>query len=208
MLPNLKGKFVAIDTETNGLNPYSMRPDSKGNSAKGGARIFCWAYFTDKGEYGFMRKTKETLEWIKALFADKSKVFIFQNAKFDLKMFSFEGVDIYRMIDRVHCTMLMSKTLHSTRFTHDLRALARDILGLKTADKDEIEEWLAENQRQFIRERGRKPNFSDAPEEIVKKRVLWDTRATLLLFSKFLPQIKRICPALYETERKLMFCCG
>jgi DNA polymerase I-like protein with 3'-5' exonuclease and polymerase domains len=85
--------------------------------------------------------------------------------------------------------------------------LARDILGLKTDDKDEIEVWLKENTRRFMRDRGRRPNFRDAPIEVVKRRVLWDTKATLLLFNDFWPKIQNICPALYKTEQKLLFCC-
>lgn len=206
-LKTLKGKFIAIDTETTGLNPYSSGPDSKGNVAPGGARIFCWSYYTDKGEYGFMWKSSYTLKWLKELLYDESRIFIFQNAKFDLKMFTFEGVDIDRLVGRVHCTMLMSKVLHSTRFTHSLRNLAKDILGISTDEKDEIEEWLKQNKRNFISEHGRKPNFSDAPLDVIKHRVVWDTRTTLLLFANFLPKVKETCYKLYETEINLMFCC-
>lgn len=206
-LKPLRGKFVAIDTETTGLNPYSDRPDSKGNAITGGARIFCWSYYTEEGECGFMWRSSETLKWLKELLYDEDKVVIFQNAKFDLKMLTFEGVDLDRLIGRVHCTMLMSKVLHSTRFTHDLRNLAKDILGLGTDEKDEIEQWLKENKRWFVAEYGRNPNFSDAPLEIIRDRVKWDTKATLLLFTKFWPRVREVCPRLYETERTLMFCC-
>jgi DNA polymerase I-like protein with 3'-5' exonuclease and polymerase domains len=190
----LKGNIVALDVETDGLDPYH------------GARIFCWGYFTEKGEYGFMLKTPETLRWIARLFADPTKKIVFHNAKFDLKMFSFEGIDIYGMKAEAHCTLILSKLLNLNG-QHDLRYLGIRYLNRDTSDKDEIKEWLKSNRRTFEKEHDRKPGFKDAPIKIVRRRCLWDVETTLLLFYKIHPQVMQASPHLYETERQLQFVC-
>lgn len=190
-VPRLEGDIIALDVETDGLDPYQ------------GTRIFCWSYFTNKGEYGFMRKTPEGLEWIANLFADPTKQIVFQNGKFDLKMFLVEGIDVFGMKAKTHCTLILSKLFNGMLWSYKLKDLAIRFLGRSTQEKTEITDWLKANSRAFNREHGRSPNFSDAPIELVKQRAIWDTETTLLLFHYFYPKVMKICPELYETERQL-----
>ena len=194
-LPNLKGKIIAFDTEATGLDPWH------------GDRVFCWAYYSSKGEWGFMWKTSSNLAWLKNLLNDDSKHIVFHNAKYDLQMLYFEGIDVFNLKSDIHDTMVLSKVLDSVEKFHNLRHLSRRYLRGDTSDKDEIEYWLKSNKRAFVKQYNRSPNFSDAPIKLIKKRVLWDAQTTLKLFSKLYPLAKKRCRELYETERKLILVC-
>lgn len=194
--PRLKGQYIAVDTETDGLDPYH------------GARIFCFALMTEKGEYGFYMKTPESIKYLKKILNDRNKTVIFQKAKFDLLMLSFEGVDVLNLKAHIDCTLNMSKVINSTGMSHDLRSLAKRYLGVKgTQAKDEIEDYIKANGRKFTREYGRKMTFKDVPLPIVKKRIRWDVEQTLRIYAALKKQVESICPNLYETERQLIFVC-
>lgn len=196
LLPSsLKGKVVILDVETDGLDPYH------------GARIFCWSYMTEAGEFGFMLKNERSVKWIAALFNDPTRKLVFHNAKFDLKMFSFEGIDIFGMKAEAHCTMILAKMYNGQLQAYDLRWLGIHFLNRDPGHKDEITDWLKANNNSFKKIHGRKPNFKDAPVEIVKHRALWDVETTLMLFAFFYKRVMAICPELYGTERQLMFVC-
>lgn len=192
----LRGNVVALDVETDGLNPYL------------GHRIFGFAYCTNKGETAWVEKTPEAIAWVAALLADPTKTVVFHNGKFDLKMFSFEGIDVFSVKATVLDTMTMAKVLYSTSKGFSLRQLAVEFIpNYPTDDKDEVELWIKEHSRAFKREHGRKPNFSDAPRDIVERRALWDVRSTLLLHRIFAPEVARVCPDLSQTEHDLIFVC-
>ena len=158
-----------------------------------------------------MRKTPESLEWLERLFNDASKTIVMHNGKFELTMLKAEGFDIFGMMQhgaRCEDTLLMSKVINSTEQNHDLRFCAKRYVGRATDDKDEISIWLKQqNTKRLVRERGRSLNFSDAPDDIVKRRVMWDVKSTLHLYKFFKPRVMSTCPNLYETERQLMYVC-
>jgi len=195
-MKKIHGSIIVIDTETDGLFAY------KGN------RIFCWAYYTNEHEYGFMFKSKSNLQWIKDIFLDPTKTVVFQNAKFDLKMFSFEGINPFDIKCHIDDTMIMSKVIYSVSRNHNLKHLVKKLTNFEVTDKEEIEIWIKANTRFYRKEYGRKPTFKDAPIEIVKKRVLWDVEKTFVIY-KFLKENlkKQKVEELYETERRLVFVC-
>lgn len=193
--PKLRGKTVVLDVETDGLNPYS------------GNRIFCWSYMTELGEYGFMLKTPKAIEWIKKLFDTPGIKIVFHHGKFDLKMFTFEGVDIYNAKAEFHDTEILAKLNNGLLFEYGLRYLGIKYLNRITDDKDEVIDWLKSNSRRFKADYSRAPNFTDAPIEVVKKRALWDVETTLQLFFFLYSRIQNNCGALYKTERELMLVC-
>jgi len=195
MATSLRGNLLGIDTESDGLDPYH------------GDRVFCWTYHTDKGEKGFMLKDRKTLRWMEEVLNDPTKKIIFQNAKHDLKMLSFEGIDVLSLKAEIHCTLIMSKVLDSVGKIHNLRYLARRYLHRDTSRKEEVEDWIKKVTRSFKKEHGRKPNFKDAPMGLVKKRCYWDSKATLDLYKVMYPEVMSICPALYKTERRLVTVC-
>lgn len=147
-----------------------------------------------------MKKNPENLDWVKRLFDDPTRTIVFHNAKFDLKMFHFEGIEVLAPKAKVYCTLIMPKLFNSMLWEYSLRWLSQYLLNRDTADKDEIENWLKANGR------GKNLNFSDVPEEIVKRRVLWDVESTILLFHFLYPKVKHACASLLETETQLMHC--
>lgn len=152
-----------------------------------------------------MEKSPETLAWVAALFNDPTKTIIFHNAKFDLEMFSFEGIDVFNIKAKVHCTLIISKLYHGALPSYELKWLASHFCGRSTEDKDEIIEWLKANKRRFRAEYGRDPNFSDAPRDVVKRRAIWDVESTLYLHSRVYPAVLKRSPELLQTELDLMF---
>lgn len=124
-----------------------------------------------------------------------------------------EGIDVFGLgIDGrgavVHDTMLMSKVLNSTSKTHSLEYCGKVYVGRNTKDKREIIDWLKEhNTKRLVKDRGRALNFSDVPDDILMRRVVWDVETTLLLFVFFRGRVQAICPDLYETERVLAYAC-
>ena len=151
---------------------------------------------TEKGEYAYMRATPDAIEWLKRLVSDESKVIICHNAKFELMMMSRAfGIDIFSLLDnggaKFECTQIMSKVLNSTSQTHDLETCGARFLGRDTSDKTSIAAWVkSHNTKRLVKERGRKLNFSDAPDDLVKRRVLWDVETTLMLYFFFAPRVR------------------
>jgi DNA polymerase I-like protein with 3'-5' exonuclease and polymerase domains len=152
-----------------------------------------------------MPKTPETIAWICRLFNDSTKTIVFHNAKFDLKMFSFEGIDIFSIRAKVDCTLILSKLFNMMLPSYELRWLSIHFLRRSTEHKDEIKDWLKAHRRQFLQEKGRLPNFSDAPRAVVARRAIWDVTSTLLLWARMKPRVFKTCRSLYKTERDLMF---
>lgn len=193
-LPLLRGDVIALDVETDGLDPYAS-----------GHRIVSWCYITNKGEFGFMYKSEAGLKWVAALFNDPTKTVVFHNAKFDLKMFLVEGIDVFNMQAKVDCTLILSKLYNGLLMSYELRWLAKVFLERKTDDKDAITDWIKANRRAFTKEHGRPPHFGDAPRELLRSRGKWDVESTILLHRWMKPRVLAASPALYATERDLMF---
>lgn len=191
----LSGEYVALDFETDGLNVYS------------GAQLFCWSYTTELGEAGFMWRTEANMRWLKRLMMDKTKNVIFHNKKFDLAAMLGAGMDIYNFKATTHCTLILAKLTNAMWMSYKLKHLGSRLLNRPTNDKDEIEQWLKDNKREFKKEHGRDPNFSDAPADVIKRRAIWDTETTLLLFARLWPDVKNSNLGLYKTECALVYVC-
>jgi len=193
----LRGNLVALDFETTGLDPWM------------GAMPFCWSYATDKGEVGFMWLNAKNLKWLQRLFDDPNKEIIFHHQKFDLTMAMFIGLDIFTMKAKTHCTLILAKLTNASWLNYSLKNLGARLLGRPTADKDEIEEWVKDRKRvnYFRKEFGRKPNFSDAPGDVIKKRAIWDVETTLLLFLRLYPDVQKNSKAKYKNEIELTYVC-
>lgn len=121
-------------------------------------------------------------------------------------MFLAEGIDVYAAKAKIHCTLILAKLFNSMMWSYDLKDLAARLLGRGTEEKTAITEWIKANSREWLKLYGVKPNFHDAPPELVAQRAQWDTESTLKLFEFLHPRVMKTCPDLYETERQLQFC--
>lgn len=195
--PRIRGKIIVMDVETTGLYAYQ------------GDRFFAVAYWTELGERGYYRNTPKTIRWLKRLFRDPTVTIVFHNAKFDLTMFYVEGIDVLNAKARVDCTMTMSKVLDSASIAgHALETLGPKLVDRDDSDKLAIKDWCkAHNSRSAVKARGYKVGFQHAPDDLVRRRILWDVETTYLLYEHFKPQVEEVCPTLYETERMLIFVC-
>lgn len=186
--PVLRGTVVAFDVETTALE-YRH------------GRVFCWAYITELGEYGFMENTPRNRVWLQRLLNDPTKKVVGHNLKYDLKMLHKDGVNVLDALCEYHDTLILAKMFNGLMPSYELRWLVSRFLKRSLAGKDKIMDWLKANKRRFMLEHGREPNFSDAPREVVKERVLWDVESTLLLFKLLYKRVMANCPDLYNTER-------
>jgi len=194
--PKLKGKVVALDTETTGLQGWK------------GARIFMVSYATEKGEKGYLYATKAVIEWFINILKDPNMTVIFQNGKFDFKMLAYEGLSVWDIKCELHDTLIMSVLLHELG-KHNLAALVRRYLKKPADEKSAVDEWISAHKKkngEWVKKHGRQPNFSDAPPKIVQKRAIWDVVHTLKLYYLFKKPIRKDFWDLYRQEVELFLC--
>jgi DNA polymerase I len=189
----LRGDVFSLDTETTGLSPHL------------GGRIFCYSIFSNKGEKLWLPKTPRTTQFVMDLLNDPEKVVIFQNAKYDLLMSTFEDWSIDDLKSELHDTLAMS-ILVDEYGSHDLGSLVRRWLGVSVDTKGSVDAWLKANQRAFNAENGRSPNYSDVPTEIMQLYSEWDAEQTLKLGYYLKTPIKQHFWELYQTELELIKC--
>ena len=191
--PVLRGREIALDSETTGLDPYH------------GARVFCYSYSTERGEHGHLPKTPKTTAWIFDKLADRRNRLSFQNAKYDLKMFTFEGFDLDDLRAEWHDT-LASAMIVEEYGSHDLGSLVQRWLGQAADVKESVDVWLAKNVRRLREELGRDPNYSDIPTKVIVPYSIWDVDHTLKLRYFFKKPMETVFKRLYENERELIHC--
>lgn len=192
-LPRIRGKTIALDTETTGLDPFA------------GARIFGYSYCTDEGEVGWLPKTPETTAWVIAILQDPKMTVVFQNGKFDLKMLTFEGFDLDSLKAEYHDTLAMGVIMEELG-AHDLGYMVRRWLGIEVDVKESVQVWMAEHRRELREKLGRDPNFSDVPQKVLVKYAEWDAVHTLKLYFYLLTGIKANFWDLYRNECSLILC--
>lgn len=160
-------KVIAIDLETTGLDPRNCS-------------IVCTGYITDTGYYN-VHFEPSVPSIIRKWITDPTKTLVFHNAKFDLTFLHYAGIKWHEIKCKVVCTLVLSKLYNQTG-SHKLRDLAAHYCNRHTADKDAIDIWLKTNASRIRAKYDRKPTFADAPEKLLRKRVLWDVESTLYLY--------------------------
>lgn len=121
---------VAVDTETMGLELHRDRlclvqlGDGQGN---------CHIVRFKKGRYDAPN--------LKALFADKSVLKIFQYARFDVAaIYLYLGV----LCTPVYCTKIASKIARTNAPSHSLKSLCQSLLGIELEKEQQCSDWGAE----------------------------------------------------------------
>ncbi len=125
------GSFVAIDTETLGLNPLRDRLCLVQLSlGDGNAHLVQLA----AGEYDAPN--------LKALLADASVTKIFHFARFDIAtLYHHLGV----MTTPVYCTKIASKLTRTYTSYHGLKDLCRELAGVEISKQQQSSDWGADN---------------------------------------------------------------
>ena len=162
---------VAVDTETNSLDPHQANLVGVSLSTKIGQA--CYIAIGHKSKKCINKDL--VLKKIKPLLEDPSVKKIGQNIKFDFIVFFRHGIELNSMED----TMLMSYVLDAGKNRHNMDTLSVIHLGHKTiAFKD-----LVGSGKKEI-------NFSDVDIEKAKDYAAEDADITLRLYKKFKKNLK------------------
>jgi ribonuclease D len=126
------GTQVAVDTETQGLNPHRDRLCVvQLSSGDGDAHLV--QLFPDD----YKNATN-----LKKLMTDEKVTKIFHFARFDVAvMKKYLGVDI----NPVFCTKIASKLVRTYTDRHGLKNLTEELLGLNMDKRQQSSDWAAEN---------------------------------------------------------------
>ena len=162
---------VAVDTETNSLDPHQANLVGVSLSTKIGKE--CYIAIGHKSKKCINKDL--VLKKLKPLLEDPSVKKIGQNIKFDFIVFFRHGIELNSMED----TMLMSYVLDAGKNRHNMDTLSEIHLGHKTiAFKD-----LVGSGKKEI-------NFSDVDVEKAKDYAAEDADITLRLYKKFKKNLK------------------
>jgi len=162
---------VAVDTETNSLDPHQAELVGISLSSKIGKA--CYIPLGHKSEKNINKNL--VLNKLKPLLEDPSVKKIGQNIKFDFIVFFKQGIELTAMED----TMLMSYVLDAGKNRHNMDTLSEIHLDHKTiAFKD-----LVGTGKKEI-------NFSEVDIEKAKDYAAEDADITLRLYQKFKKSLK------------------
>ncbi|RRH76586.1 DNA polymerase I [Falsigemmobacter faecalis] len=191
--------YVAVDTETTALD--EMVADLVGVSlalAPGKAAYIPLNHISGENDlFGGTARAEgqmdmgEALALLKPLLADPSVSKIFQNAKYDVKIFARLGLSVTAIED----TMLMSSALYAGLHSHGMDVLSEQHLGHRPIP---IKSLLGSGKSQIT--------FDRVPVDEAVKYAAEDADVTLRLWQKFRPElhVKRVT-TVYETlERPLV----
>ncbi|MGH1447127.1 MAG: DNA polymerase I [Cognatishimia sp.] len=195
-----KRGWIAVDTETTGLN--EMQADLVGISlcveageacyiplahTKGDADDLFGSDELAPGQMGL----DEALAILKPMLEDDAVMKIFQNAKYDCKMFKRYGVSVAPVDD----TMLMSYAMNAGIHNHGMDILSETYLSHKPIS---IKTLLGSGKSAIT--------FDKVPVDDAVKYAAEDADITLRLWQKFKPQLhQKQVTTVYETlERPLV----
>ncbi|MBT8410565.1 MAG: DNA polymerase I [Octadecabacter sp.] len=192
--------YVAVDTETTSLN--EMRAELVGISLCVDAGQACYIPLTHKGgaaddlfgddtlAEGQM-ELDAALDMLKPVLEDDSILKVFQNAKYDCKIFARNGIAVAPIDD----TMLMSYAMNAGLHNHGMDGLSERYLGHQPI---EIKSLLGTGKSA--------KTFDRVPVDDAVKYAAEDADITLRLWQAFKPQLHRKqVTTVYETlERPLV----
>ncbi|QTN34480.1 DNA polymerase I [Cognatishimia activa] len=195
-----KRGWIAVDTETTGLN--EMQVDLVGISLCVEVGEACYIPLTHKkgasddlfgsddlaeGQMGL----NEALDILKPMLEDPAIIKIFQNAKYDCKIFKRYGVSVAPVDD----TMLMSYAMNAGEHNHGMDVLSERYLSHNPIS---IKTLLGTGKSAIT--------FDKVPLEDAVKYAAEDADITLRLWQKFKPQLhQKQVTTVYETlERPLV----
>ncbi len=162
---------VAVDTETNSLDPHQA--DLVGISLSSKIGKACYIPINHKNQKNIEKN--KVLEKLKPLLEDSSIKKIGQNIKFDFIVLNKYGINISAMED----TMLMSYVLDAGKNRHNMDTLSEIHLGHKTIP---FKDLVGTGKKEI--------NFSEVEIENAKNYAAEDADITYRLYKKFSKSLK------------------
>jgi len=184
--------YVAIDTETDGLNPVSAKLVGVSMALAPGKACYIplghGAGKTDllSGEKPKQIETATAMQMLKPLLEDPSVLKIGQNIKYDISIFCAHDIRVAPIDD----TMLLSFVLEAGQHNHGMDELSELHLGHKPIP---IKELIGTGKTQIT--------FDQAPLEKATRYAAEDADVTLRLWERLKPRVSREQVAtIYETQ--------
>ena len=181
----LPTKFVAIDTETTSLNPWT------------GGRVFSAAAVFPDGRSLFWR---DDFSGLRELLEDDTVDKVFFNAKFDIRMLEFTGFQVAGKVwDAAIFCHLMDGRDAGKRLSLDYQS--RKYLPSEYRKvTHEIHDWFRANGY----ESKKQLPFDKLPPDILRRRNVGDAQLTLMLFMKLFKTVEHHFGFLLEQEHRLL----
>ena len=184
--------YVAIDTETDGLNPVSAKLVGVSMALAPGKACYIplghGAGKTDllSGKKPKQIETATAMQMLKPLLEDPSVLKIGQNIKYDISIFCAHDIRVAPIDD----TMLLSFVLEAGQHNHGMDELSELHLGHKPIP---IKELIGTGKTQIT--------FDQAPLEKATRYAAEDADVTLRLWERLKPRVSREQVAtIYETQ--------
>lgn len=189
MLSLTTPNFVAIDTETTGLNLWQNDEVFTASAAFPSGRILFW---------------RNSFEGLREILEDSTIDKVFQNAKFDWRGLEklFPGLKIR---GRVWDTMIFAHLMDGR--SAQRKQLNLDYLSARYLPPSrrkviqELDDWFAEHK---VAKKDQGKHFTDLPPELLNKRCNSDAILTCLLFMKLYPVVVKEFALLLEQEHRLL----
>jgi len=159
-------RIVALDTETNGLFWYE------------GHKPFLFII----AELNKPTLVTEDVRCIKEYLEDENTILVMHNAKFDLSMLMQVGIDIYKLVGRVHDTTILMHLLF------EIENLKLENLARKYLKKEKLTYKIDEYfKSQGVLKADR--DYSTIPKPLIEEYAAVDAELTLELFIKFMNKL-------------------
>jgi DNA polymerase I len=228
-LSSLKGKLIAFDTETTGLNPWRSRIYKKHGMAP--ARPFAFAFCDSEGNTAFIRwevnpknraivPVKKDIKAMSEILGDPSIVKIGHNLAFDIRMARLSGIKFDWT--KIQDTSILAHTLMggvSGVFGFQLKPLCKEYFGFEDGDEKDLlesvrkarlaakaEGWAISN-KETHGEKYIKSDYWLGDRKLLEKYARQDTERTMLLYRGLIEQTKHLPGAFKvysETEIPLL----
>lgn len=198
--PSLQGALTVLsdrdvlscDTETSGLT--------------WGDRLFAVIIADAEKEYYF---PTELVPSLRPLFKDKKKTWVFKNAKFDMRMLHWEGIEIAGEIEDITFAARVLKNDLYGQKAYSLEALAkREGLEKLSIVEDYIKEHKLYEMRPYkLGGTYKQPQFDKVPLNIISEYGCMDARLTYDLRRTYLRRMDAEDEKIYKHECSLINTC-
>lgn len=188
----LPDKFLAIDTETTGVNLFhGDKPFAVSTCDQDGNTNF-WRCAVDPATRNPLWKKSQLREM--SAYLKQFDVRVFHNAKFDIRGLASIGCPVVTNWGHVRDTMIYSHVLDSQE-SHGLKPLAAKYLGIPDDDLTDLKKAVISARRQLTKENYPKGEEVEAdywlagPE--LEEYAVNDARRTALLYAMYVNAIKQ-----------------